>query len=147
MFVTRSANACFSLFCSTGRIIIGTQCLRRLATIASVLPKMSVDSFDIASLRQAGHDNDDPYRNANGDHTFLSTLRVQSRLRCNREFGKYQDTHGWMRCRSKTYADRVYFYNMNSGCSTWHRPISCAVVDLPFVSTERTVSPFVFRRR
>ncbi|EZA59851.1 uncharacterized protein LOC105274893 isoform X1 [Ooceraea biroi] len=55
------------------------------------------------------------------------------------EFGKFQDNHGWVQCQSKTYPDRVYFYNTNSRCSTWYRPIS-RYVDIPSMKRRVTSS-------
>lgn len=29
---------------------------------------------------------------------------------------------GWVACRSKSYPDRMYYYNVATGCSSWDEP-------------------------
>lgn len=53
-----------------------------------------------------------------------------------REFGEFEETHGWLRCRSNTYPERLYYLNPRSRCKTWCRPIS-RYVHVPLVSVKK----------
>ncbi|XP_032665494.1 uncharacterized protein LOC116841542 [Odontomachus brunneus] len=52
------------------------------------------------------------------------------------EFGEFEETHGWVQCRSRSQRDRLYFHNMHSGCDTWYRPIS-RHINVPSISLEK----------
>lgn len=43
---------------------------------------------------------------------------------------------GWVARQSKTYPDRVYYFNTDSGLSSWEFPdiIECYIVSLPYSS-------------
>ncbi|CAK9815334.1 hypothetical protein ANTQUA_LOCUS8389 [Anthophora quadrimaculata] len=40
------------------------------------------------------------------------------------EFGNFQETYNWVECVSRSFPEKVYFFNLRTRCSTWVRPVS-----------------------
>lgn len=90
------------------------------------------------SYYQSNNNDDNDSNSINNDVSALCKSRDTESCRVL-EFGEFEDNYGWIQCQSKSFPDRVYYYNTRSGCNTWYRPVSRSI-DVPVISIRR-VSP------
>ncbi|XP_066581567.1 uncharacterized protein [Prorops nasuta] len=44
--------------------------------------------------------------------------------KCLSKFGQFEDNYGWIMCESKSFPGKMYYFNINTNCTTWVRPVS-----------------------
>ncbi|XP_012525767.2 uncharacterized protein DDB_G0284459 [Monomorium pharaonis] len=116
---------------ATTRCTVSPMYRAKRATLATDFD--SVEEYD--DDERSSNDISDYGNNNSGSSSDVSTSRDMESCRLH-EFGKFEDNHGWIQCRSKSFPNRIYYYNTRSGCNTWYRPVS-RYVDVPSTASKR----------